>query len=116
MKISKRLMVKSQAVFHREDYDELVKIGERYSGDAAYVADMVTDFSSTSEELSASATGIIKAIGEVAKTINESAAGAQTIAQKTTVIVEKVSAVQKQMKVNNDSALRLKDAIGKFKV
>lgn len=113
---SSRSVMDFMATNVMKDYDELVKIGERYSGDAAYVADMVTDFSSTSEELSASATGIIKAIGEVAKTINESAAGAQTIAQKTTVIVEMVSAVQKQMKVNNDSALRLKDAIGKFNV
>lgn len=98
------------------DYEAMIKTGAQYDEDAVFVDNLVTDFSATSEELSASVEGIIKAITDVAKTVNEGAIGTQNIAEKTSNIVEKIDAVQSQMRISNDVAQRLKDAIGKFTI
>lgn len=98
------------------DYNNMLKTGDLYNEDAEFVANLVTDFSSTAEELTASIEGIIKAISEVAKTVNEGSAGTQNIAEKTIDIVAKVSEVQKQMQISIGSAGKLKEAVGKFKV
>lgn len=113
---SARDVMEFMATDVRKDYKDMVKIGEQYSGDAAYIDSMVNDFSATAEELTASAEVIIKAIGDIAKTVNESAQGTQNIAQRATAIVDKVIEVQKQMEISNESARKLKEAVGKFKI
>ena len=100
----------------KSDYEELIKIGGMYSKDAFFVDGLVTDFSATSEELTASIEGIIKAINDVAGTVSESAAGTQNIAQKTIDITNQVGEVQKRMNISSESARKLKEAVGKFKV
>ncbi|NTV89066.1 MAG: methyl-accepting chemotaxis protein [Clostridiales bacterium] len=98
------------------DYGQMISIGEQYNGDAIFVDKLVTDFSATSKELTTSVEGIIRAIGEVAKTVGEGALGTQSIAEKTMNIVEKVAEVQRQMENTTESAHALKETVSKFKV
>lgn len=98
------------------DYQSMLATGEQYNSDAVFVDTLVTDFSATAQELSASADGIIRAIDGVAKTANEGAAGTQSIAEKSTVIVQKVSDVKEQMNISSENAQKLKEAVAKFKV
>ncbi len=98
------------------DYKTMIQTGEAYSSDAIYVDDLVSDFSATAEELTASVEGIINAINEVSKTVNEGAAGTQNIAEKSTDILLKVNDVQKQMDISSTNARKLKDVVSKFKV
>ena len=76
----------------------------------------MTDFSATSEQLSASIDAIITAMNEVSKTVTEGAAGSTLIAEKAMTIVEKVNQVQKEMDISYDSTNNLKVAINKFKI
>ncbi len=99
-----------------KDYAELKNTGEQYSRDADFVNDLITDFSATSEELSASVAAVITAINEVSKTVNEGAAGNQIIANKSVTITEKVDQVKKQVQISSDSMQRLKASISKFKI
>ena len=63
------------------DYQAMIVTGDQYNDDAIFVDALVMDFSATAEELTASIEGIIVAIGEVAKTVNEGASGTQNIAK-----------------------------------
>lgn len=100
----------------KNDYQEMLKTGEQYNEDAVFMNNLISDFSTTAKELTASVEEIIKAMGDVAKTVNEGAAGTENIAEKTTIIVEKVDQVQKQMQMSSSSAQMLKQIVGKFKV
>jgi len=99
-----------------KDYDGLVKTGEEYSNDAAYVDELVTDFSAASEELTVSVNGIIEAINEVTNTVNKSAQGAANIAERTSVIVEKTNDVRKKMQNSMETIKQLKESVAKFKI
>lgn len=99
-----------------KDYGSMVSTGDLYGEDAEFVDGLVTDFSATSEELTASIEGIIRAIGEVTVTINEGAIGTTNIAESVNEIVVLSSNIQTQMQNSIDNANSLKMAIGKFKV
>lgn len=99
-----------------KDYDELVHTGETYGSDAHFVEDLVNDFSATSQQLSATTEGIIRAINEVTITVNEGAIGTQNISEQTAEIVQLVSQVAEQMNNSSQNAKLLKQAVGKFKV
>ena len=100
----------------RPDYASMVKTGEYYNNDAAFVFELISDFSATSQELAASAEGIIRAINDVTKTVNEGAAGTQSIAEQNIEIVEMVNKVKKEMEISNKSTQKLKEIVGKFTV
>lgn len=100
----------------KPDYEALKTTGEQYAKDAEFVDQLVTDFSATSEQLSASIDAIITAMNEVSKTVTEGAAGSTLIAEKAMTIVEKVNQVQKEMDISYDSTNNLKVAINKFKI
>lgn len=100
----------------RENYQEMLETGKQYYNDAVYMDNLMLDFSSTAEELTASVEGIIKAMGDVAKTVTDGATGTQNIAEKTISIANKVNDIQKQMEISGENAENLKQTIGKFKI
>lgn len=99
-----------------KDYEEMVNIGSSYGNDGAFVDGLVSDFSATSEELTATIDGVIKAISEVAITISEGAAGTQDIAERMGEIVRAVDEVKKQMDISLENSSNLKAAVNKFTV
>ncbi len=99
-----------------KDYQGMVNIGVAYGNDGVFVNDLVSDFSATSEELTATIEGIIRAISEVAVTVNQGAAGTQDIAQRITEIVNLVEEVNTQMNISLENSLKLKLAVNKFMV
>lgn len=99
-----------------KDYDNMVKIGEEYSADALEINKIMMDFSAVSEELNASITGIVKAIGEVAETVSDGASGVTDISGKALKIVEKVDHVIESTDSNKESADKLMEIVDKFKL
>lgn len=98
------------------DYAEMVHISETYKNDAAFVDELVSDFSATSEELTATIDGITRSITEVSTAMNEGAGGTQNIAEKTINIVELADSVKKQVNISLQNSQSLKNTVGKFKV
>jgi methyl-accepting chemotaxis protein len=98
------------------DYQSFYDISEQYQSDAADMDELVTDFSATAEELSATVDGIVKAMGDVAKTVNEGASGTEDISQKIIDIAAQTDEVKGQMLRSSNSAGKLKDAVSRFKV
>lgn len=99
-----------------KDYDALVSTGESYGQDGAFVDSMITEFSASSQELSATIEGIIKAINEVAITVNSGASETQEISERMVQIVAMQDEVQKQMSIAVTNSELLKRAVSKFTV
>ncbi|HEY9059121.1 MAG TPA: methyl-accepting chemotaxis protein [Pseudobacteroides sp.] len=100
----------------KRDYQSMLQTGKQYSEDAEFIDSLVSDFSTTTEELSANVEGIIKAINEISMTVNRGAAGTQNIAEKTSQIVIEVNEVQKRMLITMEDARKLKETVLKFSV
>lgn len=99
-----------------KDYDTLVKIGEQYSKDTEFAADLVTDFSAEAEELSASVQDMLKAIGEVSEAANNGEQGTSDIANKSALVAEKADGVMKQADISKESSDVLIKPVEKFRV
>ncbi|MBC8059278.1 MAG: methyl-accepting chemotaxis protein [Clostridiaceae bacterium] len=99
-----------------QDYEELVQTGEKYSKDAEFIDSLVSNFSSTSEELRISIKDVMNAINGVTLSANDGAAGTTNIAQKASIIVEKADEVLHQTKKVKESSDNLKRLVSKIKV
>ena len=98
------------------DYESLVQSSERFSENSVIISDMVTDFSSTSEELLASMQNMVQAITQITTTANEEAIGANNIAEETQTIVrmaENVVSLASQANEKSDDLIKL---VNQFKI
>lgn len=100
----------------QNDYNTLIDVADKYSEDAKFVDSLVTEFSSTSEELLASIQDVLKTISGVSQAAGEGASGTTDIAQKVTEITSKSNNILELTKKSNDSSERLKEEILKFKI
>lgn len=98
------------------DYSKLEDTAEKYSQDAAFVDDVITDFSATSEELLATMQNMVKILGEVSKATEESSSGAENIAGKTTEVVNMANEVSKEAMVVKEHSVRLAELVSKFRL
>lgn len=99
-----------------QDYDMLVNAGEQYNRDALTINSMVSDFSTTSEELITSIRIVVQAIHEIANSNNEGAIGAQNIAEKVTIVSEKAFDTVKEAEEVKKSTERLIEMVSRFRV
>ncbi|OWA35661.1 methyl-accepting chemotaxis protein [Saccharibacillus sp. O16] len=98
------------------DYAMMGKTSDSYLQDATYMDRMVSDFSSTSEQLQASVKSLAEAIHEISLSNNESAEGTEEIAGKTTSVVSKANGIAGEAEKTNDSADRLDEMMRQFKM
>ena len=96
------------------DYKNMLDVANKYREDAKFVDDLVTEFSSTSEELLASIESMTQAIDGVATAANESASGTTEIAEKTSEANIKSHSVMQKVDETKNSPDSLKDEISKF--
>ena len=98
------------------DYEGLVKVSTRYSENSTVINDIVTEFSSTAEELLASMQNMVQAINQISTAANEEAAGAANIAQKTEMIVGMVEKVVDLANRSNEKSESLIELTKQFKI
>ncbi|GFZ31052.1 methyl-accepting chemotaxis protein [Clostridium zeae] len=98
------------------DYEKLVNTGDQYNADSLTFNDLVTDLSSTTEELLASIQDVTRSITEVSSATNEGAMGMTSIAEKTTTIVEMANEVITQSNKSKETVDSLVSMISKFKL
>jgi len=99
-----------------KDYENTVRIGEQYDVDAGTVEAMVAEIKDSTQILKESIQYIKTAIDEVTLATNEGAKGATDIAEKSSSIAEKTSEVLEQAKLNEESATKLSEHVGFFKI
>jgi methyl-accepting chemotaxis protein len=98
-----------------KDYDSMQETGQRYSEDARYIDELVTDFSATSEELLASIQSMLTAIGETSSATSEGAEGASAIAVQAEQIIGKSGGIVAEMEEIKNSSAQLQQAVSRFK-
>jgi methyl-accepting chemotaxis protein len=98
-----------------KDYYKMLDVADKYSEDAKFVDEMVSDFSATSEELLASIEQVLTAIEGVARAADESAIGTTDIASRITEMTIKCDEVMTQVIKTTESASKLKNEVEKFK-
>lgn len=99
-----------------KDYDTLVNTSKQFSESSSGINDMVTDFSSTSEELFASMQNMVKAIEEITSASNEEAQGAANIAQEASVITQMSNDAIKLAEAAKEKSDSLIRAVSVFRV
>lgn len=99
-----------------KDYDTLLHVGEKYSEDAAFVDELVSDFSATAEELLASLQDVLKTIDGVAQAASEGAGGTTDIATRISDISSKSNDVLDEILKSKESSDKLNKEMSKFKI
>ena len=98
------------------DYKSMLKVAENYSEDSSVVDSMVSDFSSTSQEILATIHEISEIIDAIANASSNSAAGTTDIAQRVCEINEKSGEVVDSTYKSKENCLSLQKQIEKFKL
>ena len=96
--------------------DMFEHMADAYNQDATQVNDLVSDFSAISEELLASISGVIEAIGGITAAANEGAEGTTNIAMKTVNIVNGSAEVLENARGAGNSAAELEKNVQHFTV
>lgn len=99
-----------------KDYEMLVETGEQYSRDSIVINDMITDFSATAEQLTATIENVTRSIGEISAVVNESAIGTNNIAEMNMIINHGSQELFEHTISMEESAYKLKDAVAAFKI
>ncbi len=98
------------------DYKTMLNVADKYSEDARFVDTLVTDFSSTSEELLASLQDVVKTIENVTQAASEGAGGTTDIACGVLEVSNKSNDVLQEALKSEESANNLKKEVSKFKI
>lgn len=98
------------------DYSTMVSIGEQYYNDAAAFNELVTDFSSTCDQLLIAIENMVKSINELSVSNNEQAKGTQVISQKAQDVAERAARVMELVNSAKQSSISLSDSVSKFKI
>ncbi|TGE39314.1 methyl-accepting chemotaxis protein [Desulfosporosinus fructosivorans] len=99
-----------------KDYNFMVETGEQYHKDADYVEGLVTDFSTTANQLDLSIQELVQAINEITMATSESAQGTDNIAMKVSSVTQKSTEVVNIGIGTNEISERLKNIVLKFTV
>jgi methyl-accepting chemotaxis protein len=98
------------------NYEMMFGVAEKYSDDAKFVNNLISDFSATSEQLLASIQSMLITIDGIAKAADESASGTTDIANRSSDVREKSNKVKDQVIRARESADKLKKEISIFKI
>lgn len=99
-----------------DSFHNFMDVTDAYSDDAAYVDELVTDFSAISEELLASIENVMQSIHEVGKAANEGAIGTSEIAERSSMIAQKSNDMIEAVRDVGESSTDLKNATSKFEI
>lgn len=98
------------------NYNTMISVADKYSKDAEFVNDLVSEFSSTSEELLASISDVLKMIDGVSKAAGEGAGGTTDISSRISEINNESNDLLEEILKSKESADKLKQEILKFKI
>lgn len=99
-----------------ESFHNFMDVTDKYNDDAAYVDELVTDFSAISEELLASIENVMQSIHEVGKAADEGAIGTSEIAERGSMIAQKSNDMIEAIRDVGESSMDLKNATARFEI
>ncbi|WP_315082085.1 methyl-accepting chemotaxis protein [uncultured Clostridium sp.] len=109
-------LLKFMSIDVYNDYKRMLDVTDKYSEDAEFIDSLVTNFSSSSEELLASLQEVLKTIDGVSQAANEGAGGTTYIASSILQVNDKSNSVLDNALKSQENAKKLKEEISKFKI
>lgn len=100
----------------KNDYELMLKASDDYNNDAKQLDTLVSEFSTTAEELQISIQNMMKAIDEITSATNEGAASTTNTAQRVMSITEKLQELLSQATKSKECSQNLKSLVLKFKL
>lgn len=97
-------------------YDELVKTGDQYKGDAEFITTLVNTLSENAEQVLQSSESLTEVMNQVALSTNESAKGSTTIAGSVNNVNDRAAEIKGMSEETKRSSDRLKNIVNVFKV
>ena len=97
-----------------DSFHNFIEIADAYNDDAAYVDDLVTEFSAISQELLASIQNVSESINEVGRAANEGAIGTSEIAQRGSMIAQRSNEMMDAIREVGASSGEMRSATEKF--
>lgn len=116
LSISSNKLLEFMSADVSDDYNTMLNVADKYSEDAKFVDDLVTEFSSASEVILASMQQVFMTIDEVSKAAYQGAGATTDIAQKTTDITLESNGILELTEKSKDSSEKLHQEISKFKI
>ncbi|SHI64078.1 methyl-accepting chemotaxis protein [Clostridium cavendishii DSM 21758] len=113
---SSNSLLKFMEVEVQKDYNTMLEVSEKYSNDANFVDELVSNFSSTAENLLESVKDMVRTIDQVAQAADEGANGTTNIAEKIIDITQKSMDILSEVENTKQSTDKLNEEIGKFKI
>jgi methyl-accepting chemotaxis protein len=99
-----------------KDYKNMLVVANQYTDDANFIDELVTNFSTTSEQLFFSLETLVSVIDGIAKAATDGAAGTAQISGNINNSTVKASNVNKKVLSTKTNTERLKEEVSKFKV
>jgi methyl-accepting chemotaxis protein len=99
-----------------ESFDTMLEVTDKYNNDSKEINTLVTEFSTTADNLLESITGMICSIEGVAEAASDGAGGTTNIANQVASISSMSNDVLTEVFKSKESADRLKTEISKFKI
>lgn len=99
-----------------ESFHGFMEVTDAYNEDAAYVDELVTDFSAISEELLASIENIMDSIHEVGKAADEGAIGTSEIAERSAAIAQESGEMTEAIREVAANSAGMKETTEHFKI
>ncbi|MCB1192368.1 MAG: methyl-accepting chemotaxis protein [Leptospiraceae bacterium] len=96
------------------DYKNLINIGEQYTKDIIFIDDLITEISTSGEQLMSSFEKILSYVNEVFSVMQAVTNETFRIKAKTNSITLKINDVQKMIDDNDDSVQELQEIVKKF--
>lgn len=100
----------------KNDYQLMLKASDDYNYDAKHLDKLVSEFSTTAEELQSSIHNMMKAIDEITLATNEGAASTTNTAQRVIFITEELQELLSQATKSKECSHNLKSLVLKFKL
>jgi methyl-accepting chemotaxis protein len=99
-----------------KDYKTMLEVADKYSNDAIFVSELVSDFSSTSEQLLVSIESIQQTIEGIITATNNGANGTTDITTSVSESNYKANEISNQIEDTKKSMDKLKDIVDRFRM
>ncbi|MBU3127325.1 methyl-accepting chemotaxis protein [Clostridium tagluense] len=99
-----------------KDYKTMLEATDKYSMDADFIKNMVSEFNDASSQILDSIKNMSEVIDGVTIAANEGAEGTSTIAEKSTIVVEKSQEAKELSEYVKERNEKLVELVSKFKV
>ncbi|SHH82705.1 methyl-accepting chemotaxis protein [Clostridium magnum] len=100
----------------KNDYQLMLKASDDYNNDAKHLDTLVSEFSTTAEELQSSIHNMMKAIDEITLATNEGASSTTNTAERVIFITEELQELLSQVTKSKECSQNLKSLVLKFKL